>query len=222
MGRPHKFRNLSSARPKFTNYDPRGMDPDDPQTLFLSLEEFEALRLRYYMNLKQTEAASKMHISQTTYSRILDRTYKKITKAFVEGYGISIQTQYSLPYGIGQGRGGGGRGQGQGLGQGLGQGQGLGRGRGGGRGQGMGRGRNRIQDDSKLGPDEFPMNYRPEKPEVVFKGYGCLNCGFVFQNNPESNGVASSNKAEKSSKPLCPECASPKTYRLIKKLTPNA
>ena len=105
MGRPHKFRKLSSERPKFTRYNPRGMDPDDSQTLFLSLEEFEALRLRHYLNLKQTEAASKMAISQTTFSRILAKVYQKITKAFVEGYGIAIQTQFSSPSGIGPGQG---------------------------------------------------------------------------------------------------------------------
>jgi len=92
MGRPHKFRKLSKIRPKYQNYIPDGLsDRNDILTMYLSAEEFEALRLRYYEELKQTEAAIKMAISQTTYSRIINRAHEKLTKAFIEGFAISFQ-----------------------------------------------------------------------------------------------------------------------------------
>ena len=64
---------------------------------------------------------------------------------------------------------------------------------------------------------------KAKKPKVVFKGYGCLKCGYTFQIDPEAPSKgASVKKPEGSLKPICPECDSPKTYRLIKKLTPDA
>ncbi|UYP45514.1 hypothetical protein NEF87_001799 [Candidatus Lokiarchaeum ossiferum] len=90
MGRPHKYRNISSIRPKSSNYRPEGIK--NAEKIFLTAEEFEALRLRNYDHKKQTDAAEEMAISQTTYSRIVSRAYEKLAKAFIEGYAISIQS----------------------------------------------------------------------------------------------------------------------------------
>ncbi len=90
MGRPHKYRNISDIRPKSNLYHPEGIK--DAEKIFLTAEEFEALRLRNYAHKKQTDAADEMSISQTTYSRIVSRAYEKLVKAFIEGYAISIQS----------------------------------------------------------------------------------------------------------------------------------
>jgi len=90
MGRPHKFRKLSEIRPRFRHFHPVGEEPEDLENMFLTPEEFEALRLRHYENKKQTLAAEEMEISQTTFSRIITRAYAKLTKALVEGYGIML------------------------------------------------------------------------------------------------------------------------------------
>ena len=68
------------------------MSRGDFEKIYLTAEEFEALRLKHYENLKQNDAAEKMCISQTTFSRILGSAHQKTTKALVEGLGITIQS----------------------------------------------------------------------------------------------------------------------------------
>jgi len=90
--RPHKYRKLSKFRPRFNYFHPKGMSREDFEKIYLTAEEFEALRLKHYENLKQNDAAEKMCISQTTFSRILSSAHQKTTKALVEGLGITIQS----------------------------------------------------------------------------------------------------------------------------------
>ncbi|MHA1888662.1 MAG: hypothetical protein DRO88_05810 [Promethearchaeia archaeon] len=212
MGRPHKFRKISNVAPKFTDYHPKGIDIQDVDQMFLSMEEFEALRLRYYENLKQTEAAVKMQISQTTFSRILSKAFRKITKALVEGYGIAIQTDIiTQPPTYGRGR----RRRGRYLGR---DGPPL-------------QMRDNLQENSvsQVNSRDFESAINPpqwitpiaEPKKIVFKGWGCLNCGYIFQTQPSINN----NEADDSSiskKPKCPKCQSSKTYSLIKKLSPES
>ena len=56
----------------------------------LTAEEVEALRLRNTEDLEQEEAAKKMNTSQSTFQRILNSAYKKITEALIEGKAIKI------------------------------------------------------------------------------------------------------------------------------------
>jgi predicted DNA-binding protein (UPF0251 family) len=181
MGRPHKFRKISSVPPKYRVYIPQDSEETDHlMTMYLSAEEFEALKLRHYDNNKQTDAAEQMEISQTTYSRILARAYEKLTKAFLEGYAISFQP-----------------------------------------------------NPSNQGCPAFPLKQRRfrgrksfsglDQPSssnlhVVFTGFGCLTCGFEWADYIDEE----SKKKVEIKKPPCPECDGKKTYRLIKKLTPES
>ena len=91
--RPHKYRKISQSRPKFNYFRPKGMNRQENfEKIYITSEEFEALRLKHHENLKQNDAAEKMCISQTTFSRILVRAHQKMTKALVEGLGITIQS----------------------------------------------------------------------------------------------------------------------------------
>ena len=90
--RPHKYRKISKFRPRFNYFHPKGMNREDFEKIYITAEEFEALRLKHYENLKQNDAAEKMAISQTTFSRILGSAHQKTTKALVEGLGITIQS----------------------------------------------------------------------------------------------------------------------------------
>jgi len=90
--RPHKYRKISQFRPRFNYFRPKGMKQENFEKIYLTAEEFEALRLKHYENLRQNAAADEMGISQTTFSRILVRTHQKMTKALVEGLGITIQS----------------------------------------------------------------------------------------------------------------------------------
>ena len=108
MGRPHKFRKISNFDLRSQFFQPHGVEEDEMAKIFLTSDELEALRLRHYEDLKQTDAADKMQISQTTYSRILNSAIAKITKAIIEGKGIVIQNAPNMPFpqfSRGQGRG---------------------------------------------------------------------------------------------------------------------
>ncbi|MHA1191629.1 MAG: DUF134 domain-containing protein [Promethearchaeota archaeon] len=63
---------------------------DDTSKIKLTLAEFEAMRLKHYLNLSQQTSASKMGVSQPTFSRILENAHKKMTRAIIDGKQISI------------------------------------------------------------------------------------------------------------------------------------
>jgi uncharacterized protein len=59
--------------------------------VFLSLDEFEAVRLADLEELKQEEAAKKMRISRPTFSRIITSAHKKIADGLVNIKSIKIE-----------------------------------------------------------------------------------------------------------------------------------
>jgi len=71
-------------------YKPRGIPLNTLDTVVVTDEELEALRLRYLERLSQETAAKKMGISQSQYQRDLSLALEKITKALVEGQAINI------------------------------------------------------------------------------------------------------------------------------------
>jgi len=90
MVRPLKKRFLT-GKPKAHYYKPQGVPLMVLEEVILKPDEFEALKLHGCDNLNQIDAAKKMHISQPTFARILDRAYKKITQAIVLGKAIKIE-----------------------------------------------------------------------------------------------------------------------------------
>lgn len=59
--------------------------------VYLSIDEFEAVRLACLDGLKQEEAATLMKISRPTFSRILTSAHKKIADALVNIKAIKIE-----------------------------------------------------------------------------------------------------------------------------------
>jgi len=88
-GRPKKYR-IVRLDPRISSFSPRGR-PGRPDETELSMDQFEAIRLSDYMGLSQKEAASSMHISQQTFSRILKLARKNISIGLVRGQAIKIQ-----------------------------------------------------------------------------------------------------------------------------------
>lgn len=88
-GRPTKYRIIRHD-PKISHFSPRGR-PGRPEDIELKMEGFEAIRLADYMGLPQKEAAQSMHISQQTFSRVLERAHKELAKGLVLGATIKIQ-----------------------------------------------------------------------------------------------------------------------------------
>ena len=56
----------------------------------LRFDELEALRLKNLEGLDNTQAAKKMHISRSTFQRILKLAYKKISLALIKGQAIRV------------------------------------------------------------------------------------------------------------------------------------
>ena len=90
MVRPRKKRAIA-FNPLVTYYKPRGVPLSQLEEVVLSHDEMEALRLKNMEGLDQTACADKMTISQSTFQRILNAAYKKISAALIEGKAIKIE-----------------------------------------------------------------------------------------------------------------------------------
>jgi len=89
MVRPRIFRNIS-GKPEITCFTPEKEDLDSLEPIKITIDEFEAIRLRDYHNVHQKKSAEIMGISQPTFHRILNSARKKISKALIEGNSIVI------------------------------------------------------------------------------------------------------------------------------------
>ncbi len=88
-GRPKKYR-IVRLDPKISQFSPRGR-PGRPEEVNLTMDQYEALRLVDFMGLSQKEAAKSMHVSQPTFSRILEGARKTIAQGLIKGATIKIQ-----------------------------------------------------------------------------------------------------------------------------------
>ena len=61
------------------------------ESVGLSVDEFEAIRLKDLEGLEQTAAADSMRISQPTFHRIIEAARKKVADALVNGKAIRIE-----------------------------------------------------------------------------------------------------------------------------------
>ena len=119
MARPRKRRRVR-FRPDVTLFKPEEVKKAYLEESILTVDEFEAVRLKDFEGLDQEKAAKKMNISQPTFHRLITSARKKIADAIVKGKAIKIEGGvYKM---VGFGRTGSGRGTGGG---------GMGRGRGG-------------------------------------------------------------------------------------------
>lgn len=89
LGRPRLNRRIR-GQIRVDYFKPRGIPMVELETVVLSREELEALRLKNIAKLDQTECAERMHTSQSTFQRILSSAYEKASRALVEGRAIKI------------------------------------------------------------------------------------------------------------------------------------
>jgi len=59
--------------------------------VILSLEEYEAIRLKDLEGMEQEEAARKMGISQPTFHRLVLGARRKIAEALIKGKAIKVE-----------------------------------------------------------------------------------------------------------------------------------
>ena len=79
------------GKPNSSYFKPAGIRMSELVETELSLPEFEAIRLIDFEGTSQTEAGEKMHVSQSTLSRVLSNSRKKIADAIVNGKAIKIE-----------------------------------------------------------------------------------------------------------------------------------
>jgi len=121
MPRPFRCRRVW-FQPGVTHFRPAGVRLARLIDVVLTMDEFEAVRLKDFEGMDQEKAAKKMNISQPTFSRLVDTARKKIADALVNGKAIKIEggpyKMVQQPIRPGMGRGMGlGRGAGRGIGR---------------------------------------------------------------------------------------------------------
>ncbi len=90
MPRPRLCRRVG-FHPDVTYFKPAGIRKADLKESILTVDEFEAVRLKDLKCLGQDECAEKMDISQPTFHRLVLSARKKIADAIVNGKAILIE-----------------------------------------------------------------------------------------------------------------------------------
>jgi predicted DNA-binding protein (UPF0251 family) len=89
MSRP-KNNRIVYEPPLFTEFKPAGIPGKSLQQSMLSLDEFEALRLADYIGMSHEEAADEMEISRSTFSRLIEKSRKRIIEFILKGKLLTI------------------------------------------------------------------------------------------------------------------------------------
>jgi uncharacterized protein len=84
MPRTEKNR-LVHTPPIFSQFKPIGVRIHELQQTQLTLDEFEAFRLTDYNGLSHAESADEMGVSRSTFTRLIERSRKKIADFIIEG-----------------------------------------------------------------------------------------------------------------------------------------
>ncbi len=88
--KPRKKRNVLYP-PKIQYFKPQGIPMYQLSTISLTVDEYEAIRLADYENMKHEDAAKMMNISRPTFTRLLESAHLKIADAIVNGKAIRIE-----------------------------------------------------------------------------------------------------------------------------------
>jgi predicted DNA-binding protein (UPF0251 family) len=90
MSRPQKKRKICNP-PKMKGFRPFGIRMCELESVIITFEGFESIRLVNYEMLPQETAAEMMNVSRPTFTRIYNKALKLIAKSFVEGKAIEIE-----------------------------------------------------------------------------------------------------------------------------------
>ena len=90
MPRPKCCRQIG-VMPGKTCFQPEGATPSSFEVVFLTLDEYEAIRLADLEGLYQEQAASRMNISRQTFGRIIEAARRKVADVLVNGKVLKIE-----------------------------------------------------------------------------------------------------------------------------------
>jgi predicted DNA-binding protein (UPF0251 family) len=86
----NRVKRRVSCFPKATYYKPREVPFYDLETVNLSIENLEALRLCDLLNVEQNDAAEMMGVSRKTFWNDLQKARERVVDALVNGKAIEI------------------------------------------------------------------------------------------------------------------------------------
>lgn len=89
MARPVKCRKIG-CNPEFRLFGPAGVPAVTLETVDLSFDEFEAIRLADFEGLYQDAAAQQMHVSRQTFGNILASARHKVSQMLVSGKKLTV------------------------------------------------------------------------------------------------------------------------------------
>lgn len=89
MPRPQDIRIVNEP-PLFSHFKPIGVRGQDAKQIALTLDEFEAFRLADQLGYSHALAADEMEISRSTFSRLIEKSRKKIADFIILGGALTI------------------------------------------------------------------------------------------------------------------------------------
>lgn len=89
MPRPTKHR-MVEREPIHTVFKPAGVRKAMLEEIVLTVEQLEAIRLKDMEGLEQEACAELMHISRSTFQRLLILAREKVVRALIEGKALRI------------------------------------------------------------------------------------------------------------------------------------
>lgn len=90
MPRPRKSRKICNP-PKMSGFKPFGLALCKLESVRITFEEYESIKLINYESLSQEQAADLMKVSRPTFTRIYNKALKTISIALIEGKALVIE-----------------------------------------------------------------------------------------------------------------------------------
>ncbi len=87
----HKKDRIVKNPPLFNGFKPTGIEGKQLNNIFMSIDEYEAIRLADFLGLNHEEASIEMKISRSTFTRLIEMARKKLSQMLVKGKKLNIE-----------------------------------------------------------------------------------------------------------------------------------
>lgn len=89
MRGPYRKRRIHRP-PQFNNFKPAGVPRKFLESVILTVDEYEAIRLADYQQMEHQQSADEMNISRPTFTRLIEKARKKMAQVIIEGKELII------------------------------------------------------------------------------------------------------------------------------------
>lgn len=90
MARPRKRRRVCSM-PNFKMFGPLNNSLDEKESIILTIDEYETIRLIDWEGLEQEQCAERMDVARSTIQRVYSEAKKKVADSIVNGKILRIE-----------------------------------------------------------------------------------------------------------------------------------